>query len=584
MKRPYILLLYVQRMIYKRTFEFLDNLGLMTLAAYLEERGYKARVFTGITTDAMACFQKEWRSARPDVVGFYCDYDNQSSVEAMSRHLRERFGVPVVVGGPQAIHLGREFLERSQCSFLVRGDGEEPLYEIMEWMRHGQGSLDTIRGVLYLDEAGKLVETGARPLLTDLDRLPFPRTAHLLGRDAKYNLSVLSARGCPFRCAFCYEGGNTKNLRMRRVETVVEEIRLGLEENPQVKYVWFVDDTFTVNADRTAHFCEALAALRQRWDFVWFCEGHAAVLARHPQLIPMMVEAGMARMQIGMESGWQPALEAYGKQATVDQIEEVVRRCYEASLPQLAGNFIIGGAHDSEVTLEMTAAYAEGLHRMAPGMLDLSTTFVIPLPNTAITNCPARFRLTLIDAESYTSLEDYPVTETAHLSVNEVSRWRYRFVQRNFDTMKELFASGQVPHGRIRQHFTLAHRYGVTSTWFKFAFNKDPLTNAYYSLLTTGKAKEWNDLSRGEREMAYPSRVFDLDEALQWFEGRPVLEGRMLTPLEYELLQLCGGTLCCCHIAGLLAERHPKGMIEGHSLRRLFEEFAQRHWIVFLPE
>ncbi|HBC74894.1 MAG TPA: hypothetical protein DC017_08625, partial [Candidatus Wallbacteria bacterium] len=77
---PYIILIYAQRIVYGRKFEHLGNLGISSLAAYLEDKGFRARAFTGITTDAADIFESEFQKTPVSVAGFYCDYDNQSCV------------------------------------------------------------------------------------------------------------------------------------------------------------------------------------------------------------------------------------------------------------------------------------------------------------------------------------------------------------------------------------------------------------------------------------------------------------------------------------------------------------------------
>jgi len=581
MEKPYILLMYLQRMVYKRTFEYLGNHGLLTIGAYLEERGYRARVFTGITTDGLEVFRKENENYPVFAVGLYCDYDNQSAVEGLSSLLKTS-GVHVFTGGPQTLHLGEEFLRNSGCDFLIRGDGEETLFELLEFMVYGRGKIDNIKGLMYLKRDGKSVATEERTPIRDLDSLPFPSSSLILGDKCSYNLPVLSARGCPYRCAFCFEGGNTKALRLRSVESVKMEIRQRLEENPDIKYVWFVDDTFTLNYKRTVEFCQALKELRKDRDFVWFCEGHGGMLARWPELISMMKDAGMVRMQMGMESGWEPALEMYGKEATVAQVEEVIHLCHDADLPQLAGNFIIGGPYETAETLELTSSFVERLIIDTPGLLDISSTFIVPLPNTAISSCPEKFGLTLIDGDSLTSLEDFPVTETADLKINDLSLARSLFLKRVFNTMKNLFKTGRIPHKKIKKHFELALNYGIASTWYKYLYSKDSFVRPYFTMLIKTPALRIEEIPPGLIKSYYPSRVFDMAVTVDRSGGYPVPGERVLSPLEYELLLLCSGKIRLSEICEIIRNKFSD---ESYSMvEKLLKDFEDRHWILFLPE
>lgn len=470
--RPYVILIYAQRMIFGRKFEHLGNLGISSLAAFLEKNGYKARAFTGISTDAAALFRSECEKGPVAAVGLYCDYDNESCVASLCRSFKDMRGVRTIVGGPHAINLGKDFMKTAGCDHIVRGDGEKALLQIMDMISGKSQRIEDIEGLSYIDGSGSYAENAPREPADDIDGYPPPSTRFELGGRIKRNISVMTARGCPFRCSFCFEGGNTKKLRLRSVEKVMSEIRLGLSENPRANYLWFVDDTFTLDHERTVRFCDELARLREERHFVWFCEGHAAILRRHPGLVERMVSAGMARMQIGMESGCDETLKLYDKRIVTDDVRAVVEISKNAGLAQIAGNFIIGGAGESRDTLERTTRFVEELHEIAPGMIDISTTFVMPLPNTAISRCPRRFGVNIIDPGSFSSTEDFPVNETDGLSRFDICIAAKKFLTRSFEKMKALFESGAVPSRYIEKHLELSRRYGLSSTWYRFIYSK----------------------------------------------------------------------------------------------------------------
>ncbi len=579
---PYIILIYAQRIVYGRKFEHLGNLGISCLAAYLEDKGLRARAFTGITTDAADIFESEFQKTTVAAAGFYCDYDNQSCVEEMSRYFKKKYGVKIIVGGPQAINLGEEFIKKSDCDFIVRGDGEAALLELMEYIGFGRGGPEKIKGLVYIDEGGTFRVNEPRELPDVIDSYPLPSASFELGGRKKYNLSVISARGCPFRCAFCYEGGNTKKLRLRSIEKVIDEIRRGLDENPDANYVWFVDDTFTLNYKRTSEFCEALSKLRKERHFVWFCEGHAALLSKNPDLIEMMVEAGMARMQVGMESGCRESLERYGKQITPRDIEEVVRICYRAGLGQLAGNFIMGGTHETHETLERTALFVEGLHDAAPGMVDISTTFIMPLPGTAISKCPRDFEMTLIDPGSFTTTEDFPVNETNGLSRFDISMAARKFLSRSAARMFKLYKAGAVPRERIKKHFELSYKYGLSSTWHRFIYSKDLSVKEYYEMMIFSGGVHSSSVAAENIDSYYPCRTFDIAPSCGYFKKRMVIDENKFIGLERELVVLCDGRTCLGAIIAAIGQKYRETPGAAENARRILKEMEENYLVIFL--
>ena len=580
---PYIILIYAQRIVYGRKFEHLGNLGVSCLAAYLEDKGFRARAFTGITTDAADIFDSEFQKNTVSVAGFYCDYDNQSCVEEMGRYFKKKYGAKIIVGGPQAINLGEEFIKNSDCDFIVRGDGEAALLELMEYISFGRGDIEKIKGLVYIDGSGALKVNEPREIAETIDYYPLPSTSFELGNRKKYNLSVISARGCPFRCAFCYEGGNTKKLRLRSVEKVIDEIRRGLDENPDANYVWFVDDTFTLNYNRTREFCKALSELRNERHFVWFCEGHAAILLKNPDLIEMMVEAGMARMQIGMESGCIESLERYGKQITPQDIEEVVRICYRAGLGQLAGNFIMGGTNETHETLERTTLFVEGLHDAAPGMVDISTTFIMPLPGTAISNCPRDFEMNLIDIGSLTTTEDFPVNETNGLSRFDISMAARKFLSRSAARMLKLYKDGAVPRERISKHFELSHKYGLSSTWHRFIYSKDLTVKEYYEMMIFSRGVHSSSVAPEDINSYYPCRTFDIASPCAYFKTRQVIDENKFIGLERDLAVLCDGRIRLGAVIASMVEKRRETPAVAENARRILKEMEEKHLIIFMP-
>ena len=500
---PLVLLVYTQRLVPGRTFEMIGNLGILTLAAQLNADGFEAYAYTGITTDVVKTIGQ--MKERLFAVCFYCDFDNQSAVEAIIKGLKNEAGnnFYVVLGGPHTLHMTERDLERYGADAIIKGEGEESL---PAWLRaRHTGATVAVPGEMLPGEPSEYV------YLKDFSHYAPPQDEAIVGYGERPLMSVITARGCPYRCAFCFEGGNSKNLRMRTPDDVLCEIEARLQKSRGPRYLFFCDDTFTASPERLSDLLKGVRRLRERHDFVWFCEGHPGFLARRPELIREMIESGMVRMQIGMESGAGRVLQAYGKQAVPEDVKNVVDTCYREGLPQLAGNFIIGGAFETRETLETTTCFALDLLHRAPGMLDLSTTFLMPLPGTRISTHPGSFGIALEDRDCLTSIEDFPVNSTLELSVPEICRERSVFLTHISNAMKAQYANGRIPPERIRRDFELAFRYGIAAGYLKFIYGKDPLLVAYYRKLTDykGLLKEWNELEGAEKTTSFIQRVPD---------------------------------------------------------------------------
>lgn len=553
--KPQILLVYTQRMIRGRTFEMIENLGILTLAAQLNANGFEAKAYTGITTDAVKKIK-----ARKDslfAVCFYCDFDNRSAVASIINYLKKNDDFYILLGGPQTLHMTELDLLIYQADAIIKGEGEESL---LAWLKAKmQGHEGLVPGEIHPEQNSDYV------YLTDFSKYQLPRNEDVLDYQERPLLSVITARGCPYRCAFCFEGGNSKQLRMRTAEAVLNEIEVRLKNSYHPRYLFFCDDTFTTNPVRLKKILAGLKKLRENHDFVWFCEGHPGFLVKHPELIKAMISSGMVRMQIGMESGVETVLTAYGKQAKPADIRKVVEICYREGLPQLTGNYIIGGAFENQQTLEQTTNEVLELLDLAPGMLDISTTFIMPLPGTQIYQYPEKFGMVLEDRECLTAMEDFPVNHTEKLSLPEVCMGRSRFITAVSNKMKEQFEKGLIAPKRIRDDFNLAFNYGIAAGYLKFIYGKNKVMVEYYQKLFEykGLLKEWQELSEFEKKTWIIHKIVNFS----------MLDLKTISPEEVEILS-CSGRFSSTEMAEKLK-------LSSTDMDKRLEKMSKRYLILF---
>ncbi|EKD69386.1 MAG: hypothetical protein ACD_47C00144G0004 [uncultured bacterium] len=582
--KPFVLLFFIQRQLFKDAFEYVEPLGLMALAAFIGDNGFEPGVFTGTSVDAMELFESESARRRISAAGFYCDFENVSLVESFSARIAAKFSVPVIVGGPQAQALDKDFFLRSKALAAASGEGEQTLLELLEFIIHKKGALKTIKGITFIDESGALVSTGEREPIQDLDSLAHQKQSHSL-TGQKSNISILSGRGCPFRCAFCFMGGSAKKVRLRSVKNVMAEIRKNFDENPKIKYVWFADDTFTLSRERLEEFCDELSDLRRERDFVWFCEAHPGLIAKWPEIIRRMVDSGLARMQIGIETGSARLIELYRKQTDLAEIEKVVCACRDAGLAQLCGNIIIGGAYETAETLDETWSFIDRLLCSAPGMLDISFTLFTPYPGAAITEHPDEFGIEIADRAGVTSTGDFPVSRTKELDIYDISSARFKFAKKLVGRMKELLEEGRVPHELIMSHYRLSQQYNISSVWHRAVYSKNHFLDRTCSLLTGSSAEKMGALEGSQINDWRPLRVFSLCNAVAWREMAPEISRYVLSPLEYQLILHCSGKLKFGEILDRVYPMFTKFFDAFDDFKskasEVLSDFDKKNWIVF---
>lgn len=409
---------------------FKDSIGQYLIASYLRQRDFKAFVWSG---DAGACkriLEREIGGGRTAIAGFYAAADNIRVAGHVIKWLKTVYPqCKTIIGGPQAAGLDYAFFESTGNDFAILGEGEIPVYYLLRALVDGTARLEEVPSLIMRDDRERLliVNRCENAAVTDLDSLGYPREEDsLTGRLRQGEVAgILTGRGCPFRCSFCYEGANAKNVRFRSIQSVMEEIDYIRARNSRLRFISVYDDTFTLSRSRILEFCREI---RKR-DLLWFCEGHIAFAAGQPELLREMIASGLSCIQFGIESGSKKVLDAYGKHTDFDMIVRAVKQCKRLGIHSVTGNFIIGGAFESEETIEESKRLAGELIRAAKGIIELYAVYFAPYPNTRMAREPERFGMTIHEEAQEMRLNTMrtPVAGTTALSRNAIYDIRQDF-------------------------------------------------------------------------------------------------------------------------------------------------------------
>lgn len=424
-----LLLLNLSRNAKAQASYFRECIGQHLIAAYIAEHGFCAKVYSGDILDAEQVILSEIKVHHVKYIGFYVGADNVVMIGNLIRHLKKSQDVTIWVGGPEAAALGESFLKSTGCDFIIVGEGEYPTLNLLYCLEDGIGKLEDINNLRFLKNNQNLYITPLDAPIMDLDQLPYPKSEDSLHKNFRKEstIGILTGRGCPYHCAFCYEGANSKVVRLRSIENVMDEIDQVMINNPKLKVVNIFDDTFTLYKERVFSFCREM---KQR-NLFWTCEAHVARLHKNPDMLPYMIDSGLLAMQIGIESGSAHVLDAYQKQTTPEMITEVVQQCKRAGLQHLEGNYIIGGAFETNKTLTESLSHAKELIHIGRGMIELHTVFFAPYYGTPITKNPEMFGMVPMCnyAENIITTMHEPVLQTQELSINDLIQWKNKFDQ-----------------------------------------------------------------------------------------------------------------------------------------------------------
>jgi radical SAM superfamily enzyme YgiQ (UPF0313 family) len=284
--------------------------------------------------------------------------------------------IKVVFGGPHVNIYPNETIALPDVDFIVLGEGEEGIVQLIDNI-DDPGRLQSIPGFVFKYNKGKVVNTGPCRTISDLDSLPFPDRRLTPYKKytsviAKHNpiTTMITSRGCPYKCLFCDRPHLGKAFRARGAANVVAEFaecaKLGINE------ILIYDDTFTVDRQRVVDICQQLIA--GRFDIAW--DIRARVNTVDEQLLRLLKKAGCERIHYGIEAGNQKILNNLRKAITLDQAKRAVELTHKAGIQTLA-YFMIGSPGETVKTIQETIDFAIKIN---PGFVHFGIT--TPFPGT----------------------------------------------------------------------------------------------------------------------------------------------------------------------------------------------------------
>jgi anaerobic magnesium-protoporphyrin IX monomethyl ester cyclase len=179
---------------------------------------------------------------------------------------------------------------------------------------------------------------------------------HLYINVGRVSATMVSSRGCPFKCAFCSSHITMgKIYRFRSAQNVLAEID-ELVGRYQVTHIAFYDDTFTLNRERVQTICQGL--IQRNYDLTWYCLSR--VESMDLELARLMRRAGCRMVSFGIESGNLDILKRIHKKISLPAAKQAVEACYQAGL-RTQCTFILGFPFDTRQTMADTLHFAQEL-------------------------------------------------------------------------------------------------------------------------------------------------------------------------------------------------------------------------------
>jgi radical SAM superfamily enzyme YgiQ (UPF0313 family) len=317
------------------------------------------------------------KELKPDIVGITISSPMAPVAFETAAVAKNATHVPVVIGGPHASALPEECLQNHSIDFVVMGEGETTIIQLIKHISIGSPELSAIKGIAYRKN-GKVIINESAELIADLNQLPMParhlfpvnkyRTHLPYGRKTPY-MTMITSRGCPYHCYYCSKAVFGYKYRALSPKSVIRELKHIIRVHG-IKEIHFYDDDFTLNMERAAEICDEI--MREKIKIDWSCTTRVDLV--NDELLTKMKNAGCYMISYGVESGDSLILERAEKGYTLDDVETAFRLTKKNKIKILAF-FMLGLPGENETTIEKTIKLAL---KLDPDFVSWAIISIIP--------------------------------------------------------------------------------------------------------------------------------------------------------------------------------------------------------------
>ncbi len=360
-------------------------IGLGIIASVLKEKGWNYTVCDTYIDGTTDVFLRRVEKGQPDVVllsGFLGNYSYSFCIDIAKKIKELSRNTLVIMGGPMATTIPELLILNAPIDFVVKGEGEFTIVELLDIIEKTIQS-NPIRfnliinsGVkgIYLKAGGKVIFTGERERIRNLDAVPFPLynvfpiegyVSYL--RTTGRCWEICTSRGCYGQCKFCKLTFG-KRITSYSPELVVKHMSY-VKETYAIENFNFVDDNFFNNSRRLEEF---VLLLKNKYPgkFKWRFQGRADRI--FPEMVEKMVEVGLFDISCGIESGSQDMLNRYGKNLDIKKALSNLKAI--KSLVNIHCTFIVGGPGETWDTIKETEQFIREL-RLNNAKIGILTLF-----------------------------------------------------------------------------------------------------------------------------------------------------------------------------------------------------------------
>lgn len=357
--------------------------GIGILSAVLKQNGHQTDMFyidEEIHEDVLLSYVGNYD---PHLIAFSVVTSQWQFAQKYAAIIKKKFQAPILCGGAHPTFDPSGVISDPNVNMVCVGEGEYPLLDVLDRMENG-GDLSSIPNIWVKNEEGRVFSNPIRPLIADLDTLPFTDRGIMdyqsIINGCNTEPVIMSSRGCPYNCTFCSNSaiktlykGKGRYVRQRSPENVIAEIR-AMREKYEFNTLNFYDECFGYKQDWIKRFCELYKA-EFRYPFGCFIRAEAS----DAETFKMMADAGLSLIYLGIESGNEQLRRNVMNRKVGD--ERIIKACREAQAAgiQVWTYNIVGIPGETVETIEE----AMNLNRLINPHF-VSVSIFQPLPGTKL--------------------------------------------------------------------------------------------------------------------------------------------------------------------------------------------------------
>jgi len=362
-------------------------LGLLSIATYLKEIGNFSDIII-IDKNFDNVFAKILE-IKPDIIGISAVTIHYYEAIELAKKIKNCLDIPIIIGG---VHISTLPSSLKKCFDIgIVGEGEQTMLELLKLFEKkgfSKEKLKKINGLTFYDKK-RLIITKPREPIKFLDDIPIPDRSFLDKEyfkkirhyDGSYGVlaSIITSRGCPFRCAFCSTSKFWKTIRYNSAKRIMEEIKY-LKEKYNVIRIDGMDDLFTINRPRLKEFAKAFEKENYK-DIYFSCTAHAGTIDE--ELCKLLKRINVKWLGFGFESGSEKML-TYLKNGTlrIEQIKKAIELCDKYNI-YVTGSLIFGSPYETIDDMKETLKFID-FAKKYPNVLDIWSFIMTPFPGTEI--------------------------------------------------------------------------------------------------------------------------------------------------------------------------------------------------------